>query len=128
MLHGTRRMTTGTTAGEVIADMRIRTAENLNIDADRIRYVRSDQPGQFGETDWRWEILYQDQWRELPWHFDGPLPADQDSKRKLSRATRLSTGLWTKMLQLFFIASGLRFWKLAVSLTSSFHGCRSESC
>ena len=47
-------------------------AANQHIDADRIRYVRSDQPGQFDETGWRWEILYRDEWRELPWHHDGP--------------------------------------------------------
>ena len=72
MRHGTRRYATNKTPDNVIDDVRKGIAANLQIDADRIRYVRSDEPGQFCETGWRWEILYQDQWRELPWHFDGP--------------------------------------------------------
>jgi hypothetical protein len=72
MRHGQRRFSTDKTPDQVTEGIRAAIAANLLIDADRIRYVRSDQPGQFVETGWRWEILYQDQWRELPWHHDGP--------------------------------------------------------
>ena len=72
MRHGQRRFSTDKAPDQVTEGIRAAIAANLQIDADRIRYVRSDQPGQFDETGWRWEVFYRDQWRELPWHHDGP--------------------------------------------------------
>lgn len=83
MRHGTRRYQANQTSNEVIASLRYRIAGNLGIAPDRIRYVKGRFPGQFRETDmWRWEIYYSDQWRELPWHFDGPLGVDRELVRK----------------------------------------------
>lgn len=48
----------------------------------RIRYVKGTEPGQYGEVGWRWEIFYRDEWRELPWHFDGPLCVTRDLVRQ----------------------------------------------
>ena len=78
MRHGTRRSKAPKTRAEVIEEMRHRIAGNLRIDPERIRYHNATEPGQFRETGWRWEIFYRKQWRELPWHFDGPLRVDRD--------------------------------------------------
>lgn len=82
MRHGTRRSTAPNSPAEVKEDMRHRIAANLRIDPERIRYHNATEPGQFGETGWRWEIFYRDQWRELPWHFDGPLCVDRELVRR----------------------------------------------
>ena len=67
---------------EIIPDLRLRIAANLQIDADRIRWIRGEFPGQFGESgNWRWELFYRDQWRELPWHYDGPLLVTREMVR-----------------------------------------------
>ncbi|MCA9139667.1 MAG: hypothetical protein KDB00_23000 [Planctomycetales bacterium] len=70
------------TRDRITEAMRQAIADNLRIDADRIRYARGDGPGQFGESGMRWEIFYRDQWRELPWHFDGPQCVTRDLVRR----------------------------------------------
>lgn len=83
MRHGTRRYTTGTAPITVIAEMRAKIAANLRIDPERIRYnERPETGGQFGEMLPRWEIHYGDQWRELPWHHDGPLCVTRELVRR----------------------------------------------
>jgi hypothetical protein len=81
MRRRTRRGTANKTHDQVIAEMQVRIAENLRITLDRIRYHNAATPGQFKETGWRWEIFYRDEWRELPWHFDGPLAVDRELVR-----------------------------------------------
>ena len=58
---------------QVTQETRAKIAINLAIDVDRIRWHNATDPGLFGEIGWRWEIFYRDQWRELPWNFNGPL-------------------------------------------------------
>ena len=82
MRHGTRRFTTDKTTKIVISQLQSKIAENLGIKAERIRYVKGMEPGQFEEVGWRWEVFYRDQWRELPWHFDGPLSVTRDLVRQ----------------------------------------------
>ena len=72
MQHRQRRFSTNKSPDQVTEGVRAAIAANLQIDADRIRYIRSDEPGQFLETGWLWEIFYRDEWRELPWHHGGP--------------------------------------------------------
>ncbi|MCC9600760.1 hypothetical protein LOC67_09305 [Stieleria sp. JC731] len=68
----------GQSADAFTEAMRIKIATNLKIDVDRIRYNHQPEtPGQFGEVQQRWEILYRDEWRELPWHFEGPEYVDR---------------------------------------------------
>lgn len=83
MRHGTRRYQTHQSADQVTASLRKRIVKNLCLSPECVRYVKGRFPGQFRETDvWRWEIYYRDQWRELPWHFDGPLGVDRELVRK----------------------------------------------
>lgn len=76
-----RRMPTNMDGERVAAEMRLKIAAHLQVAPDRIRYVNSQEPGQFNEVGWRWEIQFNGQWRELPWHFDGPLRVTQDLVR-----------------------------------------------
>ncbi|MDM4015288.1 hypothetical protein [Roseiconus lacunae] len=73
----------GKSADEFLRELRLMIAANLRIDADRVRYNNDPtEPGQFGELMPRWEINYRDQWRELPWHFEGPQYVDRELVRR----------------------------------------------
>ena len=82
MRHRTRRFTTDKTTKAVFDELQSKIAENLKIEAERIRYVKGIDPGQFGEAGWRWEVFYRDQWRKFPWQFDGPLSVTRDMVRR----------------------------------------------
>lgn len=82
MRKGGRRITTDASGDQIIAEMTVAIAANLRIESSRIRYIKPTTPGQFGETDPRWEIHYRGEWRELPWHFDGPLCVTRALVRK----------------------------------------------
>ena len=71
--RGTRRNGPSKTPEQAIEELRVGIAKNLKIDADRIRYGNLGRQGRLGTDDPHWLIFYRDQWRELPWHFDGPL-------------------------------------------------------
>ena len=82
MRRRTRRYVTDKTTETLRDELQTKIAGNLRVEAKRIRYVKGTEPGQYGEVGWRWEIFYRDQWRELPWHFDGPLCVTQDLVRQ----------------------------------------------
>ncbi|SMP56344.1 hypothetical protein SAMN06265222_105135 [Neorhodopirellula lusitana] len=54
--------------------VRLRIAARLRIDPDRIRYgpLPNGVAGKLGTDGDHWQIHYRDEWRELPWHHDGP--------------------------------------------------------
>ncbi len=70
------------TLEQTIEDTRLKIAANLRIDPDRIRYGRLGRLGKLGTEDPHWLILYSGEWRELPWHFDGPLGVTRDLVRQ----------------------------------------------
>ncbi|QDT06904.1 hypothetical protein K227x_53270 [Rubripirellula lacrimiformis] len=58
---------------DAIARLTIRIAERLGIDQDRIRWgPLPSGRGKLGTSGDHWQIWYRAEWRELPWHFDGP--------------------------------------------------------
>jgi len=62
--------------------LRQSVASNLRIDPDRLRYIDTGKPTPIGVTGMRWQILYNDQWQDLPWHFDGPLGVTRELVRR----------------------------------------------
>ncbi len=64
--------------------MRQAIAAKLEIDPERIRYgaLADGKPGRMNTEGEHWQIYYRDQWRELPWHFDGPLGVTRELVRK----------------------------------------------
>jgi|GEM_PF-2181883 len=71
-----------TSVEEVLEKMRHQIAANLAIDADRLRYHDPGQPSRIGVTGQRWQIHYRGEWRDLPWHFDGPLCVTRELVRQ----------------------------------------------
>jgi hypothetical protein len=65
----------------MIQAMRLRIATNLEIEVERIQHGNLGQHGKLGTTDPHWLIFYRDQWRELPWHFNGPLNVTREMVR-----------------------------------------------
>ncbi|MGB7344526.1 MAG: hypothetical protein WBD20_09955 [Pirellulaceae bacterium] len=57
----------------IIDEIRQQVATNLHVDPSNVRYGNLHRRGKLGTTDPHWLIFYRGQWRELPWHFDGPL-------------------------------------------------------
>ena len=52
--------------------MTVTIAAKLAIDPERLRYINLPEPTPIGVTGDRWQIFYRDEWRDLPWHFNGP--------------------------------------------------------
>ncbi|WP_146393492.1 hypothetical protein [Allorhodopirellula solitaria] len=67
----------------VIDEMRLAIAARLEIDSDRIHFgpLEDDLQGRLGTGGDHWQIFYRDQWRELRWHYDGPLWVTRDLVR-----------------------------------------------
>ena len=78
----TRRSGPHLTAVEAIEQLRLKVARNLQVDPDRIKYGHLGHIGKLGTSDPRWLIFYRDEWRELPWHFDGPGGVTRDLVRQ----------------------------------------------
>lgn len=71
--RNTRRSGPSQGPRQVIQEMRLKIAANLAIDPERIKYGRLGRKGKLGTDDPHWMVFYRNKWRELPWHFDGPL-------------------------------------------------------
>ena len=71
--RSSRRNSTDKETDQVTEELRHAIAANLDIESDRIQYGSLGRQGKFGTTDPHWLIHYRGEWRELPWHFDGPL-------------------------------------------------------
>lgn len=65
-----------------LVKMRLEIASNLQIDPERIKYASLGRQCRIGITGERWLIFYRDEWRELPWHFDGALNVTREMVRK----------------------------------------------
>lgn len=82
--RGSRRKLTDSDRSNFIEELRVTIAANLDIDPDRIRYgpLEGGEQGRLGTAGDHWQIWYRDQWRELPWHFDGPIGVRRELARK----------------------------------------------
>ncbi|QDT08105.1 hypothetical protein [Stieleria marina] len=68
-----RKRDSGKRPDAIIDEIRQQIAANLGMDPCDIRYGNLGRCGKLGTTDPHWLVFYRGQWRELPWHFDGPL-------------------------------------------------------
>ncbi len=78
----TRRNGPNRNEAQVIESIRQKIASNLRIDPDRIQRGRLGRKGKLGTDDPHWMIFYRGEWRELPWHFDGPLSVTREMVRQ----------------------------------------------
>ncbi len=78
----TKRMTAGTPE-YYTEQLRQEIAVNLQVDPDRIRYAPLDgkERGKLGTSGNHWQIFYRDEWREIPWHNQGPTVVTRDMIR-----------------------------------------------
>jgi WD domain, G-beta repeat len=71
-----------TSLEKTIDGLRIKIARNLDIDPQRVRYFDPGEPSSIGVRGERWQIHYRDDWRDLPWHHDGPLYVTRELVRR----------------------------------------------
>lgn len=82
--RGRRRKLTESDRDTFLEETRQAIAVKLDIDPDRLRYgpLEGGAQGRLGTNGDHWQIYYRDEWRELPWHFDGPVWVTREMVRK----------------------------------------------
>ena len=71
--HGRRHRDPGASVESIQGRLRHEIASKLRVDPDRIRYAELPTKGRYGTEGAHWQIFYLGEWRELPWHFEGPM-------------------------------------------------------
>ncbi|MCM2370947.1 hypothetical protein [Aporhodopirellula aestuarii] len=88
--RGSRRRLTSDDITALMEETRQQIARNLNISPDRIRYgpLENNRPGRLNTQGDHWQIHYRGEWKELPWHHDGPLQVTREHVRKWHSSTQ----------------------------------------
>ncbi|EMI57447.1 hypothetical protein [Rhodopirellula sallentina] len=81
--RGRRRRLSAEDVATLMDQARQQIAKNLGISPDRIRYgpMENNRPGRLNTQGDHWQIHYQGEWKELPWHHDGPLQVTRTQVR-----------------------------------------------
>ncbi|MCM2371256.1 hypothetical protein [Aporhodopirellula aestuarii] len=81
--RGRRRFLSAEDVATLMEETRLQIAKNLGVSPDRIRYgpMENGHPGRFNTRGDHWQIHYQGEWKELPWHYDGPLQVTRETVR-----------------------------------------------